>query len=197
VMPSGFGLDRTGIGQGIFDLMRRQWRSKVGISGLDPNDFAGIMGIHYSEKPSTMKVCEEDSESPRDLYDRIATELYFAAAKLLEFDCIGFGRSVDPKTFDELGGRLGGMQVGLGRKITLESKDVYKARTGSNSPDRADVVTILLHVGRATTDDLVPKAKDTATEPPPRPFHEEPTLAFQSVAFDGWGGDTLMDMSKD
>lgn len=161
VSPSGFGIDRTGIGQGIYDLMRRQWRTKVGITGLDTNDFAGICGIHYSEKPTELKVCEEDSETPRDLYDRIATELYFAAAKLMEFDCVGFSKSVDPKTFDELGGRLGGMQVGLGRKITLEGKDVYKARTGSHSPDRGDVVTILLHVARTSTANIIPKSKDT------------------------------------
>lgn len=161
VAPTGFGIDRTGIGQGIYDIMRRQWRTKVGISGLDHNDFAGICGIHYSEKATLTKICEEDSETARDTYDRIATELYFAAGKLMEFDCVGFGRTVDPKTFDELGGRLGGMQVGLGRKITLESKEVFKARTGGNSPDRGDVVTILLHVARTTTQGLIPKAKDT------------------------------------
>lgn len=177
VKPTGFGIDRTGIGQGIYDIIRRQWRSKVGISGLDHNDFASICGIHYSEKPTETKVCAEDSETSRDLYDRIATELYFAASKMLEFDCIGFGRGVDPKTFDELGGRLGGTQPGLGRKLTLESKDVYKARTGSNSPDRADVVTILLHVGRTTTEGLIPRAKDTT-----------PVVEYQREGeWGGWG----------
>jgi hypothetical protein len=164
VRPSGFGIDRTGIGQGIFDIVRRQWRQKVGSIDMGSIETGNIIGIHYSEKPTEVKIAEEDSDTPRDNYDRVATELYFAAAKLIEYDCVRFGKGIDSKTFDELCGRMGGMQVGLGRKLTLEGKDVYKARTGSNSPDRADVVTILIHVARVTTPHLLPKASETQEE---------------------------------
>lgn len=166
VRPTGFGIDRTGIGQGIFDIIRRQWRQKVGTTSDNSIETGNIVGVHYSEKASEIKIAEEDSDTPRDNYDRMATELYFATAKLLEYDCVRFGKGVDTKTFDELCGRMGGMQVGLGRKLTLEGKDVYKARTGSNSPDRADAVTILIHVARVTTANLVPKAADTEEEVP-------------------------------
>lgn len=160
VRPQGFGIDKTGVGLGTHDLIRRQWKQKVGETDLD-GDIANIVGINYAQSPTETKICEEDSQTPKEMYDRIATELYFAASKLLEFDCVAFGRGVDAKTFEELAARRGGMQVGLGKKLTLESKDAYKARTGENSPDRADCITILLHVARITTPGLIPKAKDT------------------------------------
>lgn len=167
VRPSGFGIDKTGVGLGTHDLIRRQWKQKVGDTDMD-GEVATIVGINYAQTPTEIKVCEEDTQTPKEMYDRIATELYYAAAKLLEFDCVGFGRGVDAKTFEELGARRGGMQVGLGKKLTLESKDAYKARTGEGSPDRADGVTILLHVARISTPGLVPKSKDTAEAKPER-----------------------------
>lgn len=180
IHADGFGIDKTGVGLGVHDICRRQWAVKVGKGeGNEAEGGSGegapIHGLNYAQSPTEVKICEEDSETPKQSYDRICSELYFAAAKLIEFDCVGFGRGVDAKTFSELSSRRGGMQVGLGRKLTLESKDAYKARTGENSPDRADSVTILLHVARLTTPGLIPRAKDTT------PVKEERRVA-------GWSG---------
>jgi len=168
VRPAGFIVDKTGVGLGVHDIVRRQWDSKVGKTDVLNGDAANIVGINYAQSPTEFKICEEDTENPKQSYDRIATELYFATSKLLEFDCVRFGRGVDAKTFEELASRRGGMQPGLGRKQTLESKDAYKARTGENSPDRADCITLLLHVARISTPGLIPKAKDTPAAKPQR-----------------------------
>jgi hypothetical protein len=108
-----------------------------------------------------VKIADEDTQTPKDLYDRTATELWMAGAKLFEYDIIRIGRGVDVKTSEELAGRRGGMKVGLGKKQSIEPKDAYKARTGENSPDRADSFLIMLHVARMRFPSLIPKARDT------------------------------------
>lgn len=180
----------TGVGLGVHDIVRRQWDQKVGKADVLNGDQANICGINYAQSPTEIKICAEDTETPRESYDRIATELYFAAAKLLEFDCVRLGRGVDAKTFEELASRRGGMQVGLGKKQTLESKDAYKSRTGENSPDRADCLTILLHVARTNTPNLLPKAPDTADEKPERgtPAWEGFNQSFGACEMSGMAG---------
>lgn len=162
------GIDRTGVGQGVYDITKRQWEQKVGTTDGGANEQGHVLGINYAQSPTESKICDEDSDTPKEMYDRMATELYYATAKLVECDCVRFGRGVDRKALEELASRRGGMQAGLGRKLTIESKGDYKSRTGSSSPDRADSVTIVIQVARLTTPGLVPKAKDTSIPPPPR-----------------------------
>ena len=198
IRPNCFGIDRTGLGQGVHDIVRRQWRAKVGIVD-SPNELVGIIGIHYSESATEHRVCEEDTETPKEMYDRIATELYFAAAKLLEHDCVRFGRGIDPKVYEQLAARQGGMQPGLGRKLTLEKKDVFKARTGGHSPDEADAVTIMLHVARISTSNLIPKAKETEEIKEERGSGEwmGGGQFFQGCDFAGFGSERLPNLIED
>lgn len=163
VEPEGFGIDRTGSGQGVYDIARRQWKEKVGPLP-DGDALADVLGVHYSENASEVKVADEDTKTPLELYDRVASELWYAFAKLMEFDCIGLGKGVELQTFAELGARRGGMKVGKRKKLSVEGKDAYKARTALASPDRADAVTLLAHAGRMTTPNLIPKAKDTKAD---------------------------------
>ena len=117
--------------------------------------------MEYASSPSEVKIADEDTETPKELYDRTATELWMAGAKLFEYDIVRIGRGVDIKTSDELAGRRGGMKVGIGKRQSVEPKDSYKARTGETSPDRADSFLIMLHVARMRVPSLVPRAKDT------------------------------------
>lgn len=161
VKPENFGIDKTGTGRGVHDVIRRQWEKKVGPLQEVDDGVAPILGVEYAASPSETKVAEEDTQTPRDLYDRTATELWMAGAKLFEYDVIRIGRGVDQKTFEELASRQGGMKVGLGKKQSVEAKDAYKARTGNSSPDRADSFLIMIHVARMRFASLVPRAKDT------------------------------------
>lgn len=161
VRPENFGIDKTGTGRGVHDVMRRQWKDKVGPLGEDAEGVAPILGVEYASSPSEVKIADEDTQTPKELYDRTATELWMAGAKLFEYDIVRIGRGVDVKTSEELAGRRGGMKVGLGKKQSIEPKDAYKARTGENSPDRADSFLIMLHVARMRFPSLIPKARDT------------------------------------
>lgn len=159
VAEGHFAIDKTGPGIGVHDVVRRQWALKVG--PVTENGVANICGVNYSESPTEMKISEEDTVTPKEAYDRICSELWFAGGKLFEYDCIRLGRGVDAKTFEELAARRGGSTPGLGKKQAVEGKDKYKSRTGEASPDRADAVLLLCHVARISTPGLVPKARDT------------------------------------
>ena len=161
LLPENFGIDKTGTGRGVHDVIRRQWENKVGPLSEDAEGLAPILGVEYASSPSEVKIADEDTETPKELYDRTATELWMAGAKLFEYDIVRIGRGVDIKTSEELAGRRGGMKVGIGKKQSVEPKDSYKARTGETSPDRADSFLIMLHVARMRVPSLVPRAKDT------------------------------------
>ena len=168
IKPECFAIDRTGAGTGVHDIVRRQWRVKV--FGMNPNnpqasESVDICGIHYSEKPSTVKIAEEDTETPDLMFDRINSELWFAMARLMEFDTIRIGRGVDPKAIEELASRRGGRTTSRSKRRTVEPKDAFKAR-GHSSPDRADGITMLVHACRTREDQLRPKAAGTVVEPP-------------------------------
>ena len=159
-----FGIDRTGIGQGCHDIIRRQWGKAVhGRNAAEPAD---ILGICYSERASETKVLDEDTDVPVNMYDNTASELWYAAGKLFERGVIKMGKGVDKLAFDELVGRRGGRVTGKARKLSVESKDAYKAR-GNSSPDFADTVTMLIHTIRVR-EDFAPKAEKTPETPEER-----------------------------
>lgn len=167
IKPECFAIDRTGAGTGVHDIVRRQWNVKV--NGVPPSspkasEPVDICGIHYSEKPTTVKIAEEDTETPDLMFDRINSELWFAMARLMEFDCIRIGRGVDPKAIEELASRRGGRTTSRSKRRTVEPKDAFKAR-GHSSPDRADGITMLVHACRTREDQLRPKAAGTVAEP--------------------------------
>lgn len=195
--PEGFGIDMTGQ-RGVYDIIRRQWAQKVSLlpSG---ETFAPIHGIEYASSPSEMKVAEEDTSTPKEMYDIMASSLWYEAAKLFELGVIKIGKGVDIKVLGELSARQGGMQPGLGKKLTVESKKEFKRRTGMSSPDLGDAALIMLHVARITTPNLIPKAKDTENIPVDRDvpvwagFNQE----FQSADLQGMAGAEVCDMTKD
>lgn len=178
VRPECFGIDQTGIGRGTADIIRRQWAQKVGpINGTIDAVSAAIHGIEFGGAATGVKIAEEDTLAPKDRFDRIATEIWYAAAKLFEFDSIRIGSSVDVKVLAELAARKGDMQAGLGKKLTVETKDAYKLRTGGDSPDMADATLIMIHAARMSIAGIVPRAKDTA------PVKEDPRVPVWA----GWG----------
>lgn len=197
VKPEHFSIDRTGPGLGVHDVIRRQWNDKVApVDGI-----ASIYGINYAQSASEVKVTEEDTEVPKKLYKNIASELWFAAGKLYEYDYVRIGKNVDPVVFEELSARRGGSKVGDGKLQAVEGKDVYKARTGKPSPDRADAANMLLQNMRCTQPELIPKAKDTTKDVVDKinnlPAWSGFDLAFAGAKLQGFDGPELPDMHQD
>lgn len=188
IRPERYGQDTTGNGIGSHDLIRRQWQKKVGTGGLAEDAPAPITGINYASSPTEIKIADEDTETPKEMFDTIASELWYSAAKLFECDCVGIGRGVPQELIEELTARRGHSKVGKGRKRSVESKDSYKKRTGKSSPDLADAALVCLHVARITTAGLVPRAKDTVAEPQVRGrlFNEE-EIQESALSISGWG----------
>ena len=131
------GVDRTGNGAGVHDLLR----SKMGNA---------VHGINGSESSTELRILAEDTKLPCDEYNLLATELWFAAQKWLDVGVVKFGPNLPSSPLvDELGSRRFVQPHGNPRK-KVESKREYKSR-GNKSPDHADAVTGLIHTIRMAT----------------------------------------------
>jgi hypothetical protein len=139
VAPEWFAMDRTGNGGVPHDYLKATWSEEV-------------IGVDFSKPATEIKILEEDTYTPLELYQGIVTEVWFALRKWLEFGLVAFapGCKQDP-LFSELLGRRYEQEVG--KKLRVEKKDAYCARAG-RSPDAADSVTILLHAVRMSGKDM-------------------------------------------
>lgn len=127
-----FACDRTGIGNGIADLIRHEWSS-------------AIHDINYSEGPSDSKIMLEDRKTCKEEFDRVATELWFATRVFAEFGFLMIHPQVEmSKLSQQLTQRKHGKS---GSKKKAESKRDYMSR-GPESPDEADSLTLLVHAFR-------------------------------------------------
>jgi hypothetical protein len=126
------GVDRTGNGAGVHDMLLRIFHGSV-------------RGINPSTSPTERKIIEEDSILPCDEYSYLLSELWFALRKFIEFGMF----KISPKIpSDPLINELTGRRFLLTqKKVKVESKKDYKSR-GNRSPDRADACTMLVHVVR-------------------------------------------------
>jgi hypothetical protein len=122
-------LDKSGNGSGVYDYLRMYW--------------GDVLGIMWGEDSSELKVLADDDPDlkPKDLYDRMSSELWFATKRWLEAGAIYIGCNIpnDP-LFKELSSRR--YKTGTRNRIRTESKDDYKAR-GNDSPDHADSFVML------------------------------------------------------
>jgi hypothetical protein len=132
IRPHHLCVDRTGNGQGVFDLLRFEWGE--------------VIGVNYSEGASETRIMVEDHDTAKELYLRVDSELWFALRKFIEF---GFCY-IDPKMstedlFAQLTGRRFRMQ---GKRARVETKPDYKARNAGKSPNEADGFTLLVQCVR-------------------------------------------------
>lgn len=132
IEPDWFLVDRTGNGAGVHDLLREIWNPAV-------------RGVNYSSSSTELKIFQEDTQVPHDLYNRLYTELLFAFRRWLEFGNVALSPGVDTsKLFTQLTGR----RYLTGSRVSAESKPEYKRRTGLQSPNESDAVTLILHCAR-------------------------------------------------
>ena len=134
VKGTHLGVDRTGNGAGVHDLLVAQLNAQV-------------RGINPSSAPTERKILEEDQQLPCDEYAYLLSELWFALKKYIEFGLLRIDPQVptDP-LLQELAGRRF-LLSSVSSKTKVESKKDFKSR-GNKSPDRADALTMLVHVAR-------------------------------------------------
>lgn len=126
-----FCVDRTGHGQGVFDLLRNEWSTQV-------------IGVNYSEGPTNARIMEEDLKPANDVYDRVCSELWFAMRAWMEFGYFLIHPQVDVSRLSQ---QLTNRRFHSVSKNKVESKADYKRR-GFSSPDEADSATLLVHAIR-------------------------------------------------
>lgn len=132
IRPEHFACDKTGHGVGTFDLMKNDWS-------------AAIHGVNYSGSSTDLKIMQEDSETAKEQYDRICTELWFALRAWGEFGYLLIHPNVDmSKLTPQLTQRKFRMS---GAKTKVEAKRDFISR-GFSSPDEADSLTLLVHAVR-------------------------------------------------
>lgn len=135
-------VDRTGNGAGVHDLLKHIWSPEV-------------RGLNYTESATTRKIIEEDTKTPLEEFERVINELWFAFKRWTEFD---FVKASPAALTEDLLKELNGRQYAAGGSNRVETKKEYKSR-GNNSPDKADTVTLLVHLVR-TAFQCVPSALD-------------------------------------
>jgi len=137
IKPEWLGIDRTGNGAGVHDYVRANYGDAV-------------HGINGSTSSTDMRILVEDKLLPCDEYNLLYTELWFALKKWVEVGVCKFAFSLprDPLVSELLGRRY--IQPVGSPKVRVEPKKAYKSR-GNKSPDRADALTMLLHVVRLQT----------------------------------------------
>lgn len=129
VTQSYFGLDSTGEGGGLADIIERLWGR-------------GIRRVEFGGKPSERKISEVDARLCCDVYDRRVTELWYTCR---EFLMAGQLKGLGPEASFEFCNRI---FDDLGKKIVLETKADMKERMSGRSPDEADAIAVLVEVAR-------------------------------------------------
>lgn len=151
IRPDRLCVDRTGNGQGVYDLLRFEWGE--------------VIGVNYSESAGEMRIMVEDQDTPKELYSRVDSELWFATRKFIEFGYVYIALGLPTEElFPQLTGRLFRMQ---GKRARVESKPDYKSRNGGKSPDDADGFTLLINCVRKAFGFVPGMSPENSTETNP------------------------------
>lgn len=126
--PDHFGLDASGEGGGLADILARTWSHR-------------IQRVEFGGRPSDYPVSNEDNRLCSDVYDRKVTELWFTAR---EFMLSGQLKGLDNESIAELTKREFSDEK---RKIRLQTKDEMKL-VYNRSPDLADAVVGICEVAK-------------------------------------------------
>lgn len=140
IKPSWLCLDRTGSGQGVFDIL-------ISFKG----GWENTIGTNYSEKASERKILEEDNKTCLEEYGRVLSELWFATRKWGEFNLLKLSPAID---FTTLIPQLTGRKFHPEKSSAVESKKEYMVQNGGKSPDEADTLTLLVHAVRTASGEV-------------------------------------------
>ena len=126
--PENLGVDATGEGGGLCDIIQRTWDSH-------------IIRVEFGGRASDDSASLEDIRPAAEVYENKVTEMHFRARDALN---AGQLRGIDVDTALELCNRL---FDDSGKRIKLQKKKDYKEVFGK-SPDLGVTIAILLEVAR-------------------------------------------------
>ena len=148
VDPEWCCVDRTVNGAGVHDYLKATW--------------GPVKGVNPAFSASEIKILAEDTELPVDLYERLVTELWYAARKFIEHSLVKIAPTVPTeRLFHELTTRQ--FNTSARGKIKVEAKTEFRSR-GNKSPDFADSFTLLLHGVRLNVGGPVGTADNTTPD---------------------------------
>jgi len=133
IPPENLAVDVWGMGVGARDVFKQIWSDQI--------HFINSVG-----SPSDNYVDVERVKSATEVYDRRVTELWMM---MREFVIAGQIRGMDEVTLDQYCRREWEQK---GKKVSLESKGIYKERNGmgeeGGSPDEGDAAAYMLDLAR-------------------------------------------------
>lgn len=160
IPPYQLCIDRTGNGQGVFDLLRFE--------------FGEVIGLNYSEGASPTRVMAEDHAPAEELYERAQTEVWFALRKFIEFGYFFFGLEVQlDQVIPQMTNRRFRLQ---GKRSKVEAKQDYQTRCNGQSPDEADATTLFVHCVRKFAGFIPGMSPENSTD----------SLEYEEDEEDGW-----------
>jgi len=149
ILPEWVAVDRTGNGQGVFDMLKYNW--------------GPVIGVNFYEGASDTRIMAEDMGTAKELYDRMQSELWFGVRKFMEFRYCFATLGLDTTELaPQLTNRLFRT---TGSKSKVESKPEYKSRNQNKSPDDADGLTLLILAVRRASGLVPGMSADNSTEP--------------------------------
>lgn len=144
VKPHNFGLDSTGEGGGLADIIAREWSLE-------------IRRVEFGGKPPDVAITNENNKPAYEVYDRQVTYLWFTIKEMIMSEQL---KGLDATVSSQLCNRRWRMK---GQKIEIEPKSARAAQTGADelikgnwgfkqfygrSPDEGDALAILCAVAR-------------------------------------------------
>ena len=124
VRPEHFGMDVTGAGAGLADIMEQRWKR-------------GFQRISFGGSATDDAVSEEDDRPAKEVFGNRVSQLWGNMARLIKEGKI---RGLDNETSQQLCTRIYSLK---GEKQTVETKAEMKLRTKGKSPDDADAECIV------------------------------------------------------
>lgn len=125
-------LDKGGNASGVWSHAKNFW--------------GDVLGVDNGERATEDKVLSDDKMVPYDLYERIATELWFATKRWLDpvVGAVYFSPHLPTAPlFHQMTTRR--YRNIKGGKVQVEPKHEFRARNGGVSPDEGDVVNLMVH----------------------------------------------------
>jgi hypothetical protein len=147
IQPQNFMIDRTGNGQGTYDILTTLWENTV-------------MGVNYSEGASESRILVEDKLTCKEEFDRVHTELYFALKKWMRHHLVKVSPIAD---YTKAFGQLTQRRYMTGKVNKIEKKKDFKDRNNGKSPDESDALTLFVHAVRKSLG-VVPSMQLSSSE---------------------------------
>jgi len=155
IAPNHLMLDRSGNGQGVYDLLRAQR--------------PGVRAVSYGETATDRKICEEDTQKCCDVYNRVYSELHFATKLWIQNEVLWFNPEL-PSGYEV---QLEDRREAPGKKLTVEPKKVFKLRH-RHSPDEGDSITLTVHAVRVGLGVVIKQLGDRKAPTPTRQPEHQP-----------------------